>query len=135
VVIESYNFKASAKYKPQPIPESKVTWADNIPRSATSGDGVDLVHYLPRLVKDAGVVSASSEKIPNVANLCQATLTKVILDYTEIVKPQVGKSATSADKAGVYVDRDGELMGEIRCVRHWHAIGQPVSLEFSLSVS
>jgi hypothetical protein len=39
----------------------------------------------------------------------------------------MGKSATSADKAGKYVDRPGEVCGEIRVVKGWFGIAQEVS--------
>lgn len=49
------------------------------------------------------------------------------MNYTQIVEPHQGKTATSAEKTGVYVDRPGEVTGEIRLVRSWFAIGQEVS--------
>jgi hypothetical protein len=56
---------------------------------------------------------------------CQDKLTKLLLKYAEVVKPTVGKTA---DKGGVYVHKPGQVTGEIRCVRYWHAIGHSVSL-------
>jgi len=54
-------------------------------------------------------------------------VTDSVLKYTEFVEPHMGKSATSADKAGKYVKRPGEICGEIRLVKGWFAIGQEVS--------
>jgi hypothetical protein len=45
------------------------------------------------------------------------------------VPPHIGQSATSADKAGKYIKRPGEVCGEIRLVKGWFAIGQEVSME------
>ena len=49
-----------------------------------------------------------------------------MLDYTKYVPPHMGKSATSADKVGKYVDRPGEVCGEVRLVKGWFAIGGEV---------
>ena len=43
----------------------------------------------------------------------------------------MGKSATSPDKAGQYVEREGEIMGEVRLVKGWFGIGQEVSTNSS----
>lgn len=56
----------------------------------------------------------------------QADITKVALQYAKFCRPHIGKSATSADKAGKYVDRPGEVSGEIRLVKGWFGIGQEV---------
>lgn len=48
------------------------------------------------------------------------------MDYAKKVKPLQGKSVTSAEKTGEYVDRPGQVAGEIRLVRSWFAIGQAV---------
>lgn len=56
----------------------------------------------------------------------QADITNSALNYAEYSKPHIGESATSADKAGKYVDRPGEVTGEIRLVKGWFAIGQEV---------
>jgi hypothetical protein len=40
----------------------------------------------------------------------------------------MGKSATSADKAGVYIERPGEVAGEVRLAKGWFALGKEVSL-------
>jgi hypothetical protein len=53
------------------------------------------------------------------------------LDYTKYVEPHTGKSKTSADKAGKYVSRPGEVFGEIRLVKGWFGIGQEVSTELN----
>ena len=53
-------------------------------------------------------------------------ITNCALQYAKYVKPHTGKSATSADKAGKYIERPGEVCGEIRLVKGWFAIGQEV---------
>lgn len=54
-----FNFRRAAEGKDQlasaPSIEPMV-WNDNVPRKAISEDGVNLVVYIPRLVKSAGVV-------------------------------------------------------------------------------
>lgn len=40
----------------------------------------------------------------------------------------MGKTATSANKAVKYVDRPGEVCGEVRLVKGWFGIGQEVSI-------
>ena len=40
-------------------------------------------------------------------------ITQSALDYAKICEPHTGKSATSADKAGKYIVRPGEVSGEI----------------------
>ncbi len=51
-----------------------------------------------------------------------------MLEYAKYVTPHMGKSATSADKAGKYVSQPGEVCGEIRLVKGWFGIGQEVSM-------
>jgi len=53
------------------------------------------------------------------------------LEYAGINKPHIGKTATSDDKVGVFVDRPGEIMEELRVVRGWFGIGQGVSGDFT----
>lgn len=43
------------------------------------------------------------------------------------MRPLLGKSATGATRAGEFIRKQGQIVGEIRCVRGWHALGQPVS--------
>ena len=59
-------------------------------------------------------------------------ITQAVLDYATLCKPHTGKSATSAEKAGKYIERPGEVSGEIRVVKGWFAIGQEVCLPFDL---
>jgi len=47
------------------------------------------------------------------------------LEFAKVVKPHF-KSATAEERAGEYIYRPNEVTGEIRLVRSWHAIGQPV---------
>ena len=56
----------------------------------------------------------------------QAEITNNVLEYANYVPPHIGKSATSADKAGKYMYKTGEVSGEIRLVKGWFAIGQEV---------
>ena len=53
-------------------------------------------------------------------------VTQSALEYATLCKPHTGKSATSADKAGKYIECPGEVSGEIRVVKGWFAIGQEV---------
>ena len=50
------------------------------------------------------------------------------MEYAKFAKPHIGKSAISKDKAGQYVKRVGETMGEVRLVRDWFALGKEVSI-------
>ena len=59
-------------------------------------------------------------------------ITQSALDYAKICEPHTGKSATSADKAGKYIVRPGEVSGEIQVVKGWFAIGQEVCLVFDI---
>jgi hypothetical protein len=57
VIIPTFHFGKAAKYRKQGLPTRDIiTWEDNIPRSATSVDGIKLVNYLPNLVKSKAVV-------------------------------------------------------------------------------
>jgi hypothetical protein len=49
------------------------------------------------------------------------------MDFAEEVPPHQGKTATSAEKVGVFIDREGQVAGEIRAVKGWLALGQKVS--------
>jgi hypothetical protein len=60
-------------------------------------------------------------------------ITESALEYATFCKPHTGKSATSADKAGKYVERHGEVSGEIRIVKGWFGIGQEVRAPIVLS--
>jgi hypothetical protein len=55
----------------------------------------------------------------------QEVLTGQLLDYAKINKPHKGKSATQAATVS-YIERPGEVAGEIRMVRGWYPIGQEV---------
>ena len=65
-------------------------------------------------------------------DILQALITKCALDYATFCKPHIGKSATSADKAGRYVERPGEVSGELHVVKGWFAIRQEVYTPFNL---
>ncbi|KAL6298771.1 hypothetical protein BKA93DRAFT_753895 [Sparassis latifolia] len=71
--------------------------ANNVKQSKLNSDDVYLVHYLPNAVKKAG----------------QEELTAALLDCAVIIKPHM-LSKTSENKAGVYIDRPGEIKGELR---------------------
>ena len=53
-------------------------------------------------------------------------MVKKIYKYTFLVKPHRCKKSGKTKKAR-YVDRKGEITGELRIVRGWHGIGQGVS--------
>jgi hypothetical protein len=57
----------------------------------------------------------------------EAKITNSALHYAKYVQPHIGKSATSDDKAGKYIERPGEICGELRLVKGWFGIGQEVS--------
>lgn len=57
----------------------------------------------------------------------QEWLTSELLDYAEVNKPHIGKSATGQSKVGLYADHPEEVKGEIRIVRTWYALGQEVT--------
>ena len=63
----------------------------------------------------------------------QAKITKTIMDYAEYRKPHIGKSKTSTDKAGKYVDRLGEIAGEVHLVKGWYGLGGSVSNEQNIA--
>ena len=65
-------------------------------------------------------------------DILQALITKCALDNVTFCKPHIGKSATGADKASRYVERPGEVSGELRVVKGWFAIGQEVYMPFNL---
>jgi hypothetical protein len=48
------------------------------------------------------------------------------LASAEKYPPHKGKTKTSQEKVGKFVERDGEIAGETRIVRGWIGIGQPV---------
>jgi hypothetical protein len=49
------------------------------------------------------------------------------MDFAEEVPPHQGRTATSAEKVGIFIDREGQVAGEIRAVKGWLALGQKVS--------
>jgi hypothetical protein len=51
---------------------------------------------------------------------------KKIYKYTLVVKPRRCKTKTTLAKKGRYVDRKGQITGELRMIRGWHGIGQVV---------
>lgn len=53
-------------------------------------------------------------------------MNKELYEYAKIVHPHQGRTQTSMEKVGNYVDRPNEIAGEIRLVRHWFALGQEV---------
>lgn len=42
------------------------------------------------------------------------------------IPPHKGQTVTSAEKTGCFVDRPGEIAGEVVLVRYWYGIGQEV---------
>ncbi|KAF8833318.1 hypothetical protein BDN67DRAFT_986108 [Paxillus ammoniavirescens] len=92
----------------------------NIPQSEDEGVTVSKTNTtIRRRKKNNGHC-----KINPTANVRLTKITKAALEYAIYCKPHIGKSATSADKAGKYLDRDGEIMGEIHLSRGWFALGQ-----------
>jgi hypothetical protein len=82
--------------------------------SAFSG----IISGLADLLRRAcGAISASIPTEPEMARY-------TILNYACFNEPEIGKSATSQDKAGIYVDRPGEVTGELALVKGWFGLGQ-----------
>ena len=43
----------------------------------------------------------------------------------------MAKTKTNLDKVGKFVDRKGQIVGEVRIVHGWHALGCDVSVHLS----
>lgn len=126
-----FNFIRAAKKQQQEETQATfyepMVWEDEVARKLVSEDGYTLVAYLPGLVQPAGIVSLQPYCTFPINMIPQKRLNRCIYDYASVVKPHMGLSSTSADKVGCYIERPGELKGEIRLVRGWYAIGQEVS--------
>jgi hypothetical protein len=130
VEFDSFSFVDTATGICPPLPAQTLDWKDNIPRTAISADGVALVHYFPRFLKQKGIVSPDLTDI-----LClpdspdQNKLTQKLLTYAQAVPPH--RSKYGLDQ---FVGRKGEICGEINIVRAWHAIGHPVGVFFFMDL-
>lgn len=89
-----------------------------------------MVATMPRLMDNHGTVSSLSSLLlrRKADTELQAEITNSVLEYTKFIKPHMGKTATSANKAVKYVDRPGEVCGEVQLVKGWFGIGQEMSI-------
>jgi len=53
----------------------------------------------------------------------------MIMHYASIVQPHQGKTKTAKDRKGTFIEREGEVAGEVRIVKGWQAIGRAVYLQ------
>jgi hypothetical protein len=51
------------------------------------------------------------------------------MDYTSIVEPHQGKTKTSKECKGTFIESKGEISGEVRIIKGWHAISHAVYLQ------
>ncbi len=56
----------------------------------------------------------------------QLKTNEFLMDYAKIVHPHQGKTKTSKEKKGSFIERADEVAGEVRIVKGWHAIGRAV---------
>jgi hypothetical protein len=62
------------------------------------------------------------------ASFHQDILNDKVLRYATVVKPHIGRIRSTKGKTGCFIHKKGEISGELRIVRHWHGIGQVVSV-------
>ncbi|KIM72644.1 hypothetical protein PILCRDRAFT_15949 [Piloderma croceum F 1598] len=86
--------------RPKP-PTTTITWEDNILKSGHSKDKVMLIYYLPRFTPKNTLDH----------------LHEGLIEMAKIDSPHRGKTKTSKEKVGIFVDREGEITGEKRIVK------------------
>jgi hypothetical protein len=90
-----------------------IEWKDNIPRTGMGNDDIALVHFIP----DAFGIDATK------------TFTDKLVEFAKsngVTQPGTGADRSGRNKAEGYIRRQNEIVGMVKLVRAWHAIGKTV---------
>lgn len=128
-----FDFRLAATKRIRPEPTTTITWEDNLPKSGFSKDNVQLIYYLPHFTPENTLVSGCDLSVhdPLLNSSVQQHLNEGLLDMAKIDPPHRGKTKTSQEKVGIFVDREGEIAGEKRIVKGWQGIAHNVRLPSS----
>ncbi|KZP11287.1 hypothetical protein FIBSPDRAFT_962394 [Athelia psychrophila] len=99
MIFNDFHYDKALQYRHNSVPAEPTSWSSGITHSAVSGDGVNLVFYLPNTFTRHWTTST----------------TQWLIDF----------GSSEAD----YVHRAGELSGGITPIHGWHAIGSEVTQE------